>query len=138
MCAFMKTNKKKSKNLASHIEGQATAKCMIHEVKCPVRSCAFPPGQEALEGTLLHIQPAMLRAEHPDSNGTLTSECGTNPPVHVRVTTTEEAAGGQITFLGTALPKATPGVEQKSPMFTPGVANEDLSLATAMSQLATS
>ena len=44
---------------------------------------------------------------------------------------------GVVTFLGTALPKATAGVEQKSPMFTPGVAKEDLSLATAMSQLAT-
>lgn len=68
----------------------------------------------------------------------LISEFEANPPKHGRVTTREEASGDQITFLGTALPKATPGVEQKSPMFTPGVANEDLSLATAMSQLATS
>lgn len=45
---------------------------------------------------------------------------------------------GVVTFLGTALPKATAGVEQKTPMFTPGMAKEDLSLATAMSQLATS
>lgn len=104
----------------------------------PCEKLRIPPRQEVSEGTLQHIQPAMLHADHPDSNGTLTSEFGANPPVHVRVTTREKAAGGQITFLGTALPKATPGVEQKSPMFTPGVANEDLSLATAMSQLATS
>lgn len=41
------------------------------------------------------------------------------------------------TFLGTALPMATPGVEQNRPTFTPGVAKVDLSVATAMSQLAT-
>lgn len=44
----------------------------------------------------------------------------------------------KLTFLGRDLPKATAGVEQNSPMFTPGVANWDFSLTTAMSQLATS
>lgn len=29
----------------------------------------------------------------------------------------------KLTFLGRDLPKATAGVEQNSPMFTPGVAN---------------
>lgn len=43
-----------------------------------------------------------------------------------------------LTFLGTALPIATPGVEQKSPTLIPGVAKVDFSVATAMSQLATS
>lgn len=43
-----------------------------------------------------------------------------------------------LTFLGTALPTATAGVEQNRPTFTPGVAKVDFSVATAMSQLATS
>lgn len=43
-----------------------------------------------------------------------------------------------LTFLGTALPMATAGVEQNRPTFTPGVAKMDFSVATAMSQLATS
>lgn len=42
------------------------------------------------------------------------------------------------TFLGTALPMATAGVEQNRPTLTPGVAKVDFSVATAMSQLATS
>lgn len=50
----------------------------------------------------------------------------------------EEYLERKFTFLGRDLPKATAGVEQNSPMFTPGVANWDFSLATAMSQLATS
>lgn len=62
---------------------------------------------------------------------------GTDHPLPWRIAS-GGPAGSSITFLGTALPKATAGVEQKSPMFTPGVAKEDLSLATAMSQLATS
>lgn len=44
----------------------------------------------------------------------------------------------KLTFLGRDLPRATAGVEQNNPMFTPGVAKRDFSLATAMSQLATS
>lgn len=43
-----------------------------------------------------------------------------------------------VTFLGTALPIATAGVEQNKPTLTPGVAKVDVSVATAMSQLATS
>lgn len=35
----------------------------------------------------------------------------------------EEDLERKLTFLGRDLPKATAGVEQKSPMFTPGVAN---------------
>lgn len=42
------------------------------------------------------------------------------------------------TFLGMALPMATAGVEQNRPTLTPGVAKVDFSVATAMSQLATS
>ena len=62
---------------------------------------------------------------------------GADPHRHSRITAAG-GAGGVITFLGTALPKAAAGVEQKSPLFTPGMAKEDLSLATAVSQLATS
>lgn len=47
-------------------------------------------------------------------------------------------AGQCLTFLGTALPMATAGVEQNRPILTPGVAKLDFSVATAMSQLATS
>ena len=43
-----------------------------------------------------------------------------------------------LTFLGTARPMATAGVEQNRPTFTPGVAKVDFSVATAISQLATS
>lgn len=43
----------------------------------------------------------------------------------------------RFTFLGTARPIATPGVEQNRPTLTPGVAKDDLSDATAISQLAT-
>lgn len=35
----------------------------------------------------------------------------------------KENLGMKPTFLGRDLPKATAGVEQNSPMFTPGVAN---------------
>lgn len=41
VCLY-ENKQKKSKTITSHIEGQATAKCMIHEVKYPVRSYAFP------------------------------------------------------------------------------------------------
>lgn len=43
-----------------------------------------------------------------------------------------------LTFLGTARPMATAGVEQNRPTLTPGVAKVDFSVTTAMSQLATS
>lgn len=42
-----------------------------------------------------------------------------------------------FTFLGSARPIATPGVEQNSPTLMPGVAKVDFSVATAISQLAT-
>lgn len=42
------------------------------------------------------------------------------------------------TFLGTALPTATAGVEQNRPTLIPGVPNLDFSVATTTSQLATS
>lgn len=56
-------------------------------------------------------------------------------PTYCKIT---EYLRKKLTFLGRDLPRATAGVEQNNPMFTPGVAKRDFSLATAMSQLATS